>query len=80
MEARRRITVQMIQEGERVWQARALELPEVVTERETPQRAARNVQDPALRHSAERLESGGFVPVLEHIAFDMPYFEPVAEH
>lgn len=46
---------------------------------ESPQRAAQKVQALALRRLAERLEGDDFVPVLEDIAFDMPYFEPVAE-
>lgn len=74
-----RITVQMTQEGDHIWQASALELPGVVTRGENPQRAAQKIQALVLHHLAERLESGDFVPVLEHIAFDMPYFEPVAE-
>ena len=74
-----RITIQMTQEGDRAWRARALELPEVETWGESPQRAAQKVQALVLRHLAERLEGDDFVPVLEDIAFDMPYFEPVAE-
>lgn len=74
-----RITIQMTQQGEGRWQALALELPDVTAVGGTPQQAAQKVQAAALRHIAERLEEGDFVPVLEDIAFDMPYFEPVAE-
>ena len=74
-----RITIQMTQESDLVWRASALESPEVEARGESPQRAAQKVQALALRRLAERLEGDDFVPVLEDIAFDMPYFEPVAE-
>ena len=74
-----RITIQMTQESDLVWRASALELPEVEARGESPQRAAQKVQALSLRRLAERLEGDDFVPVFEDIAFDMPYFEPVAE-
>lgn len=74
-----RITIQMSQEASGEWLALALEEPELTVRGATPQSAAQRIQALVLRHIAERLERDDFVPVLEEIAFDMPYFEPVAE-
>lgn len=79
MEIIMRVTIQMTQEDNGGWKAQALELPELTAEGKTPQATAQSIQAVVLRHIAERLERAEFVPVLEEIAFDMPYFEPIAE-